>query len=50
MALNKLVYDDIPHVPKKGVKPAPGPHPYKASHRQQYWVRRIGDMEERYVR
>jgi Winged helix-turn helix len=37
MALNKLVYDDIPHVPKKGVKPAPGPHPYKASHRQQYW-------------
>jgi transposase InsO family protein len=36
MALNKLVYDDIPHVPKKGVKPAPGPHPYKASHRHQY--------------
>jgi hypothetical protein len=37
MALNKLVYDDIPHVPKKGVKPAPGIHPYKASHRHQYW-------------
>jgi transposase InsO family protein len=37
MALNKLVYDDIPHVPKKGVKPAPGLHPYKASHRHQYW-------------
>lgn len=37
MALNKLVYDDIPHVPKKGVKLAPGPHPYKASHRHQYW-------------
>jgi putative transposase len=37
MALNKLVYDDIPHVPKRGVKPAPGPHPYKASHRHQYW-------------
>jgi Homeodomain-like domain len=37
MALNKLVYDDIPHVPKKGVKPAPGPHPYKASYRHQYW-------------
>ena len=37
MALNKLVYDDIPHVPKKGVKPAPGPHPSKASHRHQYW-------------
>jgi transposase InsO family protein len=37
MALNKLLYDDIPHVPKRGVKPAPGPHPYKASYRQQYW-------------
>jgi Winged helix-turn helix len=50
MALNKLVYDDIPHVPKKGGKRVPGPHPYKASYRHQYWVRRIGDMEERYVR
>jgi Winged helix-turn helix len=30
MALNRLVYDDIPHVPKKVVKPVPGPHPYKA--------------------
>ena len=37
MALNKLVYDDIPHVPKRGVKPAPGPHPYKVSPRHQYW-------------
>ena len=37
MALNKLVYHDIPHVPTRGVKPAPGPHPYKASHRHQYW-------------
>ena len=37
MALNKLVYHDIPHVPTPGVKPTPGPHPYKASHRQQYW-------------
>ena len=37
MALNRLVYDDIPHVPKKGVKPAPGIHPYKASYRHQYW-------------
>jgi transposase InsO family protein len=37
MALNRLVYDDIPHVSKRGVKPRPGPHPYKASHRQQYW-------------
>ncbi len=37
MALNRLVYDDIPHVPKKGVKKAPGPHPYKARARHQYW-------------
>jgi hypothetical protein len=37
MALNKLLYDDIPHVPKRGVTQAPGPHPYKASHRHQYW-------------
>jgi transposase InsO family protein len=37
MALNRLVYDDIPHVPKRGVHPAPGLHPYKASHRHQYW-------------
>src|SRR6266511_4368549 len=37
MALTRLVYDDIPHVPKRGVKPAPGPHPYKAQARQQDW-------------
>jgi hypothetical protein len=37
MALNRLVYDDIPHVPKRGVKPVPGPHPYKAQARHQYW-------------
>jgi Winged helix-turn helix/Integrase core domain len=37
MALNKLLYDDIPHVPKRGVPRAPAPHPYKASHRHQYW-------------
>jgi transposase InsO family protein len=37
MALNKLVYDDIPHVPKRGIKPQPGPHPYKATFRHQYW-------------
>jgi hypothetical protein len=36
MALNKLVYDDIPHVPKRGVRPAPGLHPYKASHPHEY--------------
>jgi transposase InsO family protein len=37
MALNKLVYDDIPHVPTRGGKRVPGLHPYKASHRHQYW-------------
>jgi Homeodomain-like domain/Integrase core domain len=37
MALNRLVYDDIPHVPKRGRKPTPGPHPYKAQARHQYW-------------
>jgi transposase InsO family protein len=37
MALNKLIYHDIPHVPTPGGKPAAGPHPYKASHRHQYW-------------
>jgi transposase len=37
LALNRLVYDDIPHVPKRGSKPPPGPHPYKATFRHQYW-------------
>jgi hypothetical protein len=37
MALNRLVYNDIPHVPKRGIKPHPGPHPYKATLRHQYW-------------
>jgi transposase InsO family protein len=37
MALNKLVYDDIPHVATPGPKPAPQPHPYKAQHRHEYW-------------
>jgi transposase InsO family protein len=37
MALNRLLYDDIPHVPKRGVRPASGPHPYKATSRHQYW-------------
>jgi Homeodomain-like domain len=27
MALNRLVYDDIPHAPKRGMKQVPGPHP-----------------------
>jgi Winged helix-turn helix len=50
MALNQLVYDDIPHVRRPGVKPVPGPHPYKARYRHEFWVRRIGNMEECYVR
>jgi transposase InsO family protein len=31
------VYEDIPHVPKRGVTQASGPHPYKARARHQYW-------------
>jgi transposase InsO family protein len=37
MALNRLVYDDIPHVPTRGVPKAPGPPPYKARYRHQAW-------------
>ena len=37
MALNKEVYDDIPHVRKKGPKRPPQPHPYKAARPHQYW-------------
>jgi transposase InsO family protein len=37
MALNRLVYDDIPHGPKRGIKPRAGPHRYKATFRHQYW-------------
>jgi transposase InsO family protein len=37
MALNKLVYDDIPHVTTPAPQPAPQPHPYKAQHRHEYW-------------
>jgi len=37
MALNKEVYDDIPHVGKRGPKLPPQPHPYKASRPHQYW-------------
>jgi transposase InsO family protein len=37
MALNRLVYDDIPHVPKRAAKRPPSPHPYKARDRHQYW-------------
>jgi transposase len=37
MAINKQVYDDMPHVAKKGPKPKPKPHPYKAARAHQYW-------------
>jgi hypothetical protein len=37
MALNKQVYDDIPHVSAKQAKQPPGPHPYKATSAHQYW-------------
>ena len=37
MALNKQVYDDIPHVRKHGPKLPPQPHPYKACRPHQYW-------------
>jgi len=37
MALNKQVYDDIPHVARQRRKTPPQPHPYKASYPHQYW-------------
>jgi hypothetical protein len=37
MALNKQVYDDIPHVDKPTHQKAPGPHPYKATAPHEYW-------------
>jgi transposase InsO family protein len=37
MALNKRVYDDIPHVPKLARKLPAQPHPYKAQAPHQYW-------------
>ncbi len=37
MALNKQVYDDIPHVARQRLKKPPQPHPYKAAHPHQYW-------------
>ena len=36
MALHRLVYDDIPPGRRKGVKPAPGPHPDKVRSRHPY--------------
>jgi hypothetical protein len=37
MALNKQVYDDIPHVSSPPAKKPPGLHPYKATHAHEYW-------------
>jgi Homeodomain-like domain len=37
MALNKQVYDDIPHVHTKGPTLPPQPHPYKARHPHEDW-------------
>lgn len=37
MAVNRLVYDDIPHGQHPTPKGAPAPHPYKAQYRHQYW-------------
>lgn len=37
MALNKQVYDDIPHVARQRLKKPAQPHPYKAAHPHQYW-------------
>ena len=37
MAVNKLVYDDIPHLPKRGGKKPTQPHPYKARAPHEYW-------------
>jgi Integrase core domain/Homeodomain-like domain len=36
MALNRQVYDDIPHQRKHAATPPPQPHPYKAAHPHQY--------------
>jgi transposase InsO family protein len=37
LALNRQVYDDIPHQRQHGPKPPPQPHPYKATRPHQYW-------------
>jgi transposase InsO family protein len=37
MAINRLVYDDIPHVVKPGAKKPPAPHPFKALYPHHYW-------------
>jgi Homeodomain-like domain len=37
MALNKQVYDDIPHVARQRRRKPAQPHPYKAAYPHQYW-------------
>jgi hypothetical protein len=37
IALNKQIYDDIPHVPSPPAKKPPGLHPYKPTHAPEYW-------------
>jgi transposase InsO family protein len=37
MALNRQVYDDIPHVSKKRKKKPAQPHPFKATFAHEYW-------------
>jgi transposase InsO family protein len=37
MALNKRVYDDIPHVARQRRRKPAQPHPYKAVYPHQYW-------------
>lgn len=37
MALNRLLYNDIPHGRSTGATPPPQPHPYKAVTPHQYW-------------
>src|SRR5712691_7867664 len=37
MALNKRVYDDIPHVRRTRDKQDPQPHPYKAQSPHEVW-------------
>jgi len=37
MALNRQVYDDIPHHRKHEAKNPPQPHPYKATRPHQFW-------------
>jgi hypothetical protein len=37
MALNRQIYEDIPHVRKPRATQDPAPHPYKATAPHEYW-------------